>query len=139
MAIVVISINLLYCYIRLQHLFKSFNQIYLNSNMANDDLIVEDIINDFIVLDSNNDNDLFYLFRPRILSEISMVREKIKHPDIDSIIDHIVKTGPPVTEWKSIAFFLTDLISPTFIENKKSPNGTDSFYITTELEKNKFE
>ena len=66
--------------------------------MANDDVTVEDIINDFIVLDSNNDNDLFYLFRPRILSEISMVREKIKHPDIDSIIDHIVKTGPPITE-----------------------------------------
>ena len=46
--------------------------------MANDDLIVEDIINDFIVLDSNNDNDLFYLFRPRILSEISMVRDGMK-------------------------------------------------------------
>ena len=65
-----------------------------------------------------------------------MIREIKKPPDIDSIIDHIVKTGPPVTERESIASFITDLINLNFIENKKIPNGFDSFYITTELEKN---
>ena len=35
-----------------------------------------------------------------------------------------------------LASFITDLINMNLIENKKTPNGSNSFYITVELEKN---
>ena len=66
--------------------------------MGKDHLIVKDTINDFIASDNKNFSDLFCLFKPRILSAISVIGEKTKCPDSDSIFDHIVKAEPPVTE-----------------------------------------
>ena len=50
-----------------------------------------------------------------------------------SIFSRFVKTEPPVIERESISSFITDLINLSLIENKKNPNGSDSFL---ELEKN---
>ena len=97
--------------------------------MEKNHLIVKDSIIDFIVSDNKVFSNLFYLFKPKILSAISVIVEKKKWPDIDLIFDHNGKAEPPIIEKESIVFFITDLISVNLIENKKTFNGPGSFYI----------
>ena len=91
--------------------------------MVDDHLIVEDTIKDFIPSDSDNNN------------KKEKKKKKKKCPDIDSIIDHLKKTGPPITERELVASFITDLINVNVTKSRKTPNGSDSFCIVTELER----
>ena len=56
------------------------------------------------------------------------MREKKKHPDVDSIFNHIAKSSATNIDRDVVESILIELINQKIILNKKASSGCDSFY-----------
>ena len=57
-----------------------------------------------------------------------------KRPDLESISDHIKKTGVFEFDKNSTEEAISELVKLNLIMNKKTPQGLDSFYRTSQNE-----
>ena len=72
-------------------------------------------------------NTTFDLFKPHVLSAIDNIREKKKHPDVDSIFKHIVKSSATNIDRDVVESMLIELINQDIISNKKTNYKLGSF------------
>ena len=75
-------------------------------------------------------NESLWLFRPKILNAIEIIRDKkIKCPNIDAIHDYIIKMGASKAFKTLIGNLDKELIKPNILINKKYIQALDSFKI----------
>ena len=72
-------------------------------------------------------NTTFDLFKPHVLSAIDNIREKKKHPDVDSVFKHIVKSSATNIDRDVVESMLIELINQNIISNKKTNYKLGSF------------
>ena len=81
----------------------------------------------------NNENNVTILTQ-HVFDAIDSIRLKKKRPDLESISDHIKKTGVFEFDKNSIEKAISELVKLNLIINKKTPQGLDSFYRTSRNE-----
>ena len=74
-----------------------------------------------------NENNVTILTQ-NVFDAIDSIRLKKKRPDLESISDHIKKTGVFEFDKNSIEKAISELVKLNLIMNKKTPQGLDSFY-----------
>ena len=72
---------------------------------------------------------MLLLFKPKVLNAINKICESRKRPDDDSIIDYIIKTEASNVDKPLLISITNELINQNLIENKKTRQGLDSFYL----------
>ena len=66
-------------------------------------------------------NESLQLFKPKILNAIEIMRDKKKkHPNIDTIHDHIMKTEASNADKTLIEILVKEFIKQTILINKKT-------------------
>ena len=81
----------------------------------------------------NNEN-IFTILTQKVFDAIDTIRLKKKHPELESISDHIKKTGVFEFDKNVIEKAISELVKLNLIKNKKTPQGLDSFYRTSRNE-----
>ena len=81
----------------------------------------------------NNENNVTILTQ-NVFDAIDSIRLKKKRPDLESISDHIKKTGVFEFDKNSIEKAISELVKLNLIMNKKTPQGLDLFYRTSRNE-----
>ena len=81
----------------------------------------------------NNENNVTILTQ-NVFDAIDSIRLKKKRPDLESISDHIKKTGVFELDKNSIEYAISEIVKLNLIINKKAPQGLDSFYRTSRNE-----
>ena len=81
----------------------------------------------------NNENNVTILTQNGF-DAIDSIKLKKKRPDLESISDHIKKTGVIEFDKNSIEKEVSELVKLNLIANKKMPQGLDSFYRTSRNE-----
>ena len=79
---------------------------------------------------TDNENNVTILTQ-NVFDAIDSVRPKKKRPDLESISDHIKKTGVFEFDKNSIEKAISELVKLNLIMNKKTPQRLDSFYRTS--------
>ena len=65
-----------------------------------------------------------------ILKSIDKLRGKKKRPDLDSIFDFLSKTVAINIDKDTLTDSIAQLITQKVVVNKKTPNGSDSLYLS---------
>ena len=65
-----------------------------------------------------------------ILKSIDKLRGKKKRPDLDSIFDFLSKTVAINIDKDTLTDSISQLITQKVVVNKKTPNGSDSLYLS---------
>ena len=78
----------------------------------------------------NNENNVTILTQ-NVFDATDSIRLKKKRPDLESISDHIKKTGVFEFDKNSIEKAISELVKLNLIMNKKTPQRLDSFYRTS--------
>ena len=81
----------------------------------------------------NNENNVTILTQ-NVFDATDSIRLKKKRPDLESISDHIKKTGVFEFDKNSTEEAISELVKLNLIMNKKTPQGLDSFYRTSQNE-----
>ena len=81
----------------------------------------------------NNENNVTILTQ-NVFDAIDSIRLKKKRPDLESISDHIKKTGVFEFDKSGIEKAISELVKLNLIINKKTPQGLDSFNRTSRKE-----
>ena len=81
----------------------------------------------------NNENNVTIITQI-IFDVIDSIRLKKKRPDLESISDHIKKTGVLEADKNSIEKAISELIKFNLIMNKKTTQRLDSFFRTSRNE-----
>ena len=81
----------------------------------------------------NNENNVTILTQ-NVFDAIDSIRLKKKCPDLQSISDHIKKTGIFEFDKNSTEKAILELVKFNLTMNKKTPQGLDSFYRTSRNE-----
>ena len=89
------------------------------------------ITNEIITI--NNENNVTILTE-NVFDAIDSIRLKKKRPDLESISDHIKKTGVFEFDKNGIGKAISELVKLNLIINKKTPQGLDSVYRTSRNE-----
>ena len=71
---------------------------------------------------------IFYYFKSKILAAIDEERQKKRHPDIDAIYEHIMKSQVSNADKNLIETIIAELTKQNKVINKKTCHGLDSFY-----------
>ena len=69
------------------------------------------------------------MLKLKILSAIKFIESKKKHADTESIYDQLMKASASNLEKSSIDEVLSKLINHTFVSNKKTSAGFDSYLV----------
>ena len=64
-------------------------------------------------------SDEILLFKPKILQAIKFIREKKKRPNLNSIYEHLSKTGASNINKDTVYSIISELIKQEVLENKK--------------------
>ena len=75
----------------------------------------------------NNENNVTILTQ-NVFDAIDSIRLKKKRPDLESISDHIKKTGVFEFDKEGIEKAVSELVKLNLIISKKTPQGLDLFY-----------
>ena len=71
------------------------------------------------------------MFKPKILCAINRIKEKKKHPDIDSIYHYLSRTEASKIDKISIELILNEMVKENVVVNKKTSLGDSFRWINT--------
>ena len=82
----------------------------------------------------NDSNDIFLLFKLKILNAIKFISNRKKCADLEAIFDYLSKTEASNADKELVENLLSQLVNYKVIINKKIHTGLYSFCLRTELQ-----
>ena len=76
----------------------------------------------------NSSTDQHSAIKSKILNSIDKTRKNKKHADLDAITKHILKTETSNLDHNFIDTIISELNNQNLIENRRTPQGLDSFW-----------